>query len=718
MLRKASGITTSAPEARSTASAVVARASRGPQGTQLPFPSDTVSHRWQPDASILDAAPDPLQHDVGARAGSDAAARVPEGGFGTSVVVWLRQDLRLHDNPALHHAARRAKAHNSKVVLLYVDSPSEDGDAPWWGKSWRPGACNRLWHHHALESFQADVKARYGPGAAVVFAKGPYLPAVVSALQGAEAGALFYNRRYEPAMRAADDGVRDALLARGVAVESFNAHLLREPEEVTVDMSRWAGHFGTLMPFVRASEAAGPPQKALPAPENLPVGDEDPSERCGGVPLAQLGLLPTPRKGVDWGAAVASHWDISEKAALELLDRFVASSVGGYEADKGFADARGVSKLSPYLHSGQLSARTMLAELARAGAKGASGTLWRRLAWRDLAYWQLHHWPAMCRDPIRGAGYNKMVWNDDPEALRAWQEGRTGFPLVDAGMRELWQTGWMQQNVRMAAALCLTEYLGIHWIEGLRWFHDTLVDADLAINSMMWQNAGKSGLDQWNYTVSPCTKVSDPSGDYVRKWVPELAGIPGAQVHQPWQCKPDVLRKAGVVLGETYPHRIIPGDLAAAREATARAIREARASKPKCIDAGGYDIIEPPAGSVKGLKGPRVRVFTTPLYRGTTQELAGRDFGPAPKAEKAAKRGSGAEKDTGKKKGGKRNQSPQQKGGKAKSRGNGMGAKRRRAGAMSDDGLRRRSGRDSVERALRAYERGGAVDELVDDVLA
>lgn len=180
--------------------------------------------------------------------------------------------------------------------------------------------------------------------------------------------------------------------------------------------------------------------------------------------------------------------------------------------------ARGdaVSKLSPYLHFGQISPRTVMRRLASAGAQNVSKTFWRRLVWRDLAYWQLHHWPQMPTRSLRPS-YDDQSWDFNPGTLKRWQAGQTGFPLVDAGMRELWHTGYMHQNVRMVVACFLTEYLNYHWVHGARWFHDTLVDADLAINSMMWQNAGKSGLDQWNFSILPTSRAADSKGDYVRR---------------------------------------------------------------------------------------------------------------------------------------------------------------------------------------------------------
>lgn len=346
-----------------------------------------------------------------------------------------------------------------------------------------------------------------------------------------------------------------------------------------------------------------------------------------------------------------------------------------------------------------------------------SKTFARRIVWRDLAYWQLHHFPRLPEVPLR-AHYAGMRWAPaDPEAsasgadgvgtgdggggtdglrcddcgagegncdcgdlgdfaygavgnvsrsaagpgglrasngsgrlskaspLRRWQEGRTGYPLVDAGMRELRSSGWMQQSVRMVCAAFLTEYLNIHWVHGLLWFHENLVDADLAINSMMWQNAGKSGIDQWNFTMSPSSSHQDPTGAYVRRWVPEVARLPNEYVHSPWAAPGATLEVAGVFLGGTgtYPHRLVE-DLERAKAENAAAIVDAKVvAGRERNDALGYDIIDVPAGSADGC-GTQIRIFTVPKYRtphgvASSAAAAGLGGGDTTNARKRAKKG-------------------------------------------------------------------------------
>ncbi|KAG1661782.1 hypothetical protein FOA52_003703 [Chlamydomonas sp. UWO 241] len=327
---------------------------------------------------------------------------------------------------------------------------------------------------------------------------------------------------------------------------------------------------------------------------------------------------------VDWGAGLRAEWRASESEARQLLDSFLSTGGGleRYEEEHGRADGRGVSRLSPYIRWGQLSPREVWARTEAAGGKALSKTFSRRLIWRDLAYWQLHHWPEMHAVPIR-APYARHAWAsgaDADAALAAWQAGRTGYPLVDAGMRELRSTGWMQQSMRMACACLLTEYLNVDWVAGAAWFHDNLVDADLAVNSMMWQNAGKSGLDQWQYTVSPTSRdaARDPDGSYIRRWVLELAALPTEHLHAPWTAPGEVLSSARVTLGETYPHRVSGGaTLAQLRDANVRAIWDARGHPDASgwSDPRGYDLIVAPKGSSVGLDGTKVVVFTAPEYR-------------------------------------------------------------------------------------------------------
>ena len=463
-------------------------------------------------------------------------------------VWWIYNDLRVFDNPAL----RAADCNGTRAVVpVFVWSPEEEEAAagsPEVGARETalavPGGAARLWLHHALRSLDEDLRSSYG--SRVVFVRGPYVAALAEVCRAVGATEVHHSRRYEPAQAAVDAAVADSLAAvHGITLRAHAGFLIREVADVRVDMRKWVGHFGTLTPFSRACAALGSVPPPLPRPDTLRMPPTNRSTYPGEVPLNALGLARMPVRRldgstIDWGSEVVAAWGgsegCSEATALALWRRFLdvarGGGLGSYEARRHLADGSGVARVSPYLRFGQLSARFCHRTLAAADAARVSKTFNRRVVWRDLAYWQLRHFPRMPEVPIR-AHYEGMRWStgavrrdsggagwgggfagrrgltggndgeqsesDDPfsmtddvfwdgetgSPLERWEQGRTGYPLVDAGMRELRRTGWMQQSVRMVCAAFLTEYLNIHWVHGAKWFHDNLVDADLAINSMM-----------------------------------------------------------------------------------------------------------------------------------------------------------------------------------------------------------------------------------------
>lgn len=532
---------------------------------------------------------------------------------GASVMVWLRPfDLRLHDQPALFHAAQTRKA----VHLVFAWSDEEDEAEGGWQIA---GTAAAFFLHHAIASLDASIQQRFGNS--IVVRKGSSAAqAVLQAALDAGVEEVFSSHSCEPsgmAGHSVDQSVQGALQDVGIKLRLFNSFLLYDIKQIRIDLGTYRGHFGTLTPFHHACMAQRV-EKPLPEPPVLPAPE---SLRDDGLTSLGFTSMPVRADGtvLNWGASILEHWNISETAALEILRRFLSPGGGlqRYEQGRQLADASAVTRISPYLRFGMLSSRFMFYEMKAAGAKEQSIVYWRRLVWRDLAYWQRSMFPQMRDKPIR-AHYEGQSWNADPVALRRWQTGQTGFPLVDAGMRELWTTGWMAQNVRMAAAILLCEHLNIHWIEGEKWFHHTLVDADQAINSMMWQNAGKSGLDQWNFTMNAASagKTQDPKGHYIRRWCPELSKLPAQYAHAPWEAPEHVLKEAGVSLGPkgTYPHRILV-DLSTAAWKSAEAIREQRKRSRDWINDQGYDLIVIPRGASVAHDGQKFRVFTKPEYR-------------------------------------------------------------------------------------------------------
>jgi len=530
-------------------------------------------------------------------------------------MVWLRHfDLRLHDHPALFHAAQRRRP----VHVVFAWAEEEDALQGEWQLA---GTAFAFWLHHALASFDASLRSRYG--LAVTVRTGKSMADVLSNA-AAEAGVdeVVTSSSTEAWARRSESTAKAALEAAGLRFRSFNSFLLQDISEVKVDMGTYRGHFGTLTPFHHAHMSCPPVPRPAPAPPSLTA----PCKALGSEGLAALGFarMPLRKDGsvLDWGKQILESWDISEEAGLSTLRAFLAPGGGlqRYEKGRQLADASAVTRISPYLRSGMLSCRLMFHEMRAASAKEQSIVYWRRLIWRDLAYWQLMLFPKMQTEPIR-AHYAGQTWNQDPAALERWQRGMTGYPIVDAGMRELWTTGWMAQNVRMVAAIMLCEHLNINWVEGERWFHHTLVDADLAINAMMWQNAGKGGLDQWNFTMDAGSsgKNQDPTGNYVRRWCPELARLPLKFLHKPWDAPEDVLRDAGVKLGANYPARIVV-NLKAASKVSGDAIRQQRKRTAEdWSNNQGYDLILLPRGSTVAHDGQKFRVFTKPEFRNAAE---------------------------------------------------------------------------------------------------
>lgn len=533
------------------------------------------------------------------------APQHPSGG----AVLWIRPfDLRIYDNPGLMHVAGLG----CSVHLVFAWSEEEDISQGRWRLG---GTAASLWLQQALAALDADYQRWYGHR--ISYIRGS---STVAALQHAvsETGAsmVITSKAYDAAGRQAEEQVQRYMQAKGVAFQAFNSFLLNDVDHISVDMNERRGHFGTLVPFLFACNSQPSPSKPQGAPTELPTDGPDVIPGSTKLESLELCRLPLRQDGslVDWGAAIIGEWDITESGAYAALRKFLAPAGGlsKYEAERHLADASAVARISPYLRYGMLSCRTMYWESMSAGAKDLSTTFWRRLVWRDLAYWQLRLFPSMSDDPIRDH-YVGQKWNTDKGTLHLWCQGRTGYPIVDAGMRELWSTGWMAQNTRMVAAVFLVEYLNIHWVEGARWFHHTLVDADPAINPMMWQNAGKSGLDQWNFTMHPAEfgRRMDPTGSYVRRWVPELASLPARFIHCPWEA-PERLQKH--ILQGAYPPRCVE-DLEAAARTSRTAIRDQRARRRDRNDVGGYDTLVLPRGSSLAHDGRAVRLFTKQDYR-------------------------------------------------------------------------------------------------------
>jgi deoxyribodipyrimidine photo-lyase len=357
---------------------------------------------------------------------------------------------------------------------------------------------------------------------------------------------------YEPWARERDRRVAEALAADGRKLRLATSAVLREPARV---MSGSGRPYAVYTPFAKAVAALGEPDPPLPAPARLhPVPSPPPGEA-----LADWALLP---RAPDWAAAFPTLWTPGEAGGAARLARFIAGPVARYAARRNAPGVDGTSGLSPHLHWGEVSPR-QLWHAVRAALPGSLDRAWpflSELLWREFSYHLLWHQPALPEQPLRQR-FARFPWQPDTALLRAWQRGRTGYPIVGAGMRQLWRFGWMHNRVRMIAASLLVKHLLQPWQAGAAWFWDTLVDADLAANSASWQWVAGSGSDAAPYfrVFNPVLQGEkfDPAGDYVRRFVPELARLPDRWLHRPWDAPAAVLHGAGVILGQSYPLPVI-----------------------------------------------------------------------------------------------------------------------------------------------------------------
>ncbi len=459
-----------------------------------------------------------------------------------TTVLWLRLDLRLADNPALHMALQRV----GHVVPAFIWSPDEE--APW-----QPGGASRWWLHQSLAALTARLRVI---GSRLVIRRGPTLETLRALVKETGASAVYWSRRYDPAVIERDAKVKEALRENGLTVESFNAALLHEPWTIQ-NQSRKP--FQVFTPFWRHCLNQPDPSEPLAAPKTLTAPDVWPKS----LTLDELELEPR----LNWAEGFRAVWQPGEAGAADALKKFLAQAFDSYFDQRNRPDIVGTSRLSPHLHFGEISPRQVWHGLVcMASKRGLPVEVWRssqflaEIGWREFAHHLLYHFPQTPTEPLR-ADFKKFVWNEDAAWLDAWQRGRTGFPIVDAGMRELWATGWMHNRVRMIAASFLVKDLLISWEEGARWFWDTLVDADLAQNTLGWQWTAGCGADAAPYfrVFNPTTQGEkfDPHGAYVRRWCPELTKLPSDWIHQPDKAPPEILRAAGVELGRTYPQPIV-----------------------------------------------------------------------------------------------------------------------------------------------------------------
>lgn len=466
------------------------------------------------------------------------------------VIVWMRRCLRANDNALLQAAA----GSDAPIVPVYIHAPEEE-------QPWPPGSAARWWLRQSLEALARRLAQHHLP---LVLRRGNTAAVLRELAHETGANAVYYDQRWEPALVKRDGAVTQTLARDGVAMRPVNTALLITPEELLTKQGR---PYQVFTPFWQAAVQAFPVREPA-GPARLHIPDTVPA----GEPWDRL-FTEAPPEDSDWGA----QWTPGEKGAEAALDTFLEEALAGYHRQRDIPGLRGTSRLSPHLHFGELSPHRVwhavheYAGLRTEGGLARGAESWvRELYWREFGHYLLHHFPFTPEAPLRRQ-FEEFPWADDPAALEAWQRGATGYPIVDAGMRELRATGWMHNRVRMVVASFLVKDLLLPWQQGAAWFWERLVDADLGNNTLGWQWAGGCGADAAPYfrIFNPVLQGEkfDADGAYVRAWIPEIAALPNKRIYKPWTASAQELETAGVTLGKTYPKPMVDH-----REARERAL--------------------------------------------------------------------------------------------------------------------------------------------------
>lgn len=472
-------------------------------------------------------------------------------------VFLFREDLRLADNPALNAAFKSGRP----VICIFIYDETSDGD-------WTLGGARKWWLHHSLKSLASNIE---NLGGQLILLKGKQEDLIPEILDEVGADQVYWTRRYASYQIKIDKQLKSSLQERGVSVTSMNGRLLFEPWHFKTGGNQ---EYRVFTPFWKAMKARGDFRQPTITPQIIKWG----SHLLKSLKLDALELLPT---SPDWAHCFSHQWQPGETGAHQRLTQFIKNAAANYRDDRNRPDKVGTSGLSPHLHHGEISPVQIWHAVKFAIEAGEiqedqADIFLSEIAWREFSYVQLFHNPDMLTKELNSK-FSVFPWKSDEVQLRAWQKGETGYPIVDAGMRELWRTGWMHNRVRMIVGSFLVKHLLIDWRDGMNWFWDTLLDADVAANTAGWQWIAGCGADAAPYfrVFNPILQGEkfDPNGEYIRRFIPELAQLPDTYLYAPWKAPLSVLDNAGIKLGQHYPNPIV--DHKYAREAALSAYKGA-----------------------------------------------------------------------------------------------------------------------------------------------
>ncbi len=464
------------------------------------------------------------------------------------ILCWFRHDLRMADQPMLAAAAKSGRP----VICVYI---LDDSDST----QWKHGSARRWWLHHSLSNLSISMEKQK---LRLILRRGNSVNELIRIIDETKANSIYFSRQYDPYGTSIEKNLTERL-NNTIKLKRFRNYLLFEPDQVLNGKNE---PYKVFTPFYRACLRQTTPHAPTPTANNL----KNWNHALHSDSLMEWKLLPS---NPDWASNFHSYWTPGEAGAHQKLDQFISGEITKYDLLRNRPDVTGTSHLSPHLHFGEISPRQIWhAIINKANPSAGVDAYIRQLVWRDFANNLLFHWPQFPEEPFRKE-YSSFPWKPNEKLFKKWQSGQTGYPIVDAGMRELWSTGWMHNRVRMIVASFLVKDLLIPWQQGESWFWDTLLDADLANNAASWQWVAGCGADASPYyrIFNPILqgKKFDPLGDYVRQWVPELKNLDAKHIHSPWLAPHHVLKSCGIRLNRDYPKPVVDHDIARKRALTA-----------------------------------------------------------------------------------------------------------------------------------------------------